>query len=80
MFDYCMRVSCTVRNVGEGGGDVTVDLEILSPDGRPMYVQSLAGFMRPGDVQNFTYDFKQAKLLGSQSRGECPVLRVNPST
>ncbi len=71
LLDYCVRVSCVVRNTGDGSGTANVDVQLLGKDGAPQYVESLHAKLAPSDTTTLRHEFREAKLLGGPAEARC---------
>ena len=71
LLDYCVRVSCVVRNTGDGSGTANVDVQLLAKDGSPRHVESMHAKLAPGDTTTLRYEFREAKLLGGSAEARC---------
>lgn len=65
LLDYCIRVSCNVRNAGPVPGQAVVDLLFMDANGSLQQKETQRIELGPGDSRTIRYDFKEAKLLGS---------------
>lgn len=71
--DYCVRVTCTLKNDGMVPGQAVVDAQLLDPEGKVLHTQSLRAELGPGDTRTLTHDFTEAKLLGNGAEARCVV-------
>lgn len=72
--DFCLRVSCTVRNDGSLPGQAVVDLQVLGKDGAPLHTHTERVELGPGDTKTLSHDFAEVKLAPKERNGRC-VLR-----
>ena len=78
LLDYCVRVSCTIFNSGEGGGTAIVDLQVLDSNSYPILTETERLQLGSYDTKTVTHDFTNASLLGSQSYVNCQIRDQSP--
>lgn len=71
LFDYCIRVYCTVVNQGDAPGTGVITYQFARDDGRTFHGETTVT-LQPGETKIVPYDFAEAKLLSS-SRYSCAV-------
>jgi hypothetical protein len=65
--DYCIRVSCSIQNVGNGSGQVAVELTYQESEEK-VYTQTIRKELGPGDTTTVHHNFTEAKLLNAFSK------------
>lgn len=73
LLDYCLRVSCTVKNDSVVPGQAVLDLQLLDAQGAVQHTQTERLDLGPGDTRTASHDFTQAKLLGKEAQFACVV-------
>ena len=64
--DYCIRVSCSIKNTGNASGEAAIELTYIeSPE--KTYTETIRKTLKPGDSTSVEHNFKQAKLFGGSS-------------
>lgn len=71
LLDYCVRVSCKVRNVGLVNGSAKVEMQLLA-EGQPPSAHSTSVTIAKGQETVITHDFGDARLKDSH-KGRCIV-------
>ena len=71
--DYCVRVTCEVRNVGKGDGTPRVEMKLI-PEGKTPVVSTESISVPAGTAKKVSHDFGAAKMLDSH-KGACVVQR-----
>ena len=71
--DYCLRVTCTVKNDSPIPGQAVVDLQLLNRKGEVKHTQTERVELGPGDTKTVKHDFTEAKLLGKESKYACVI-------
>ncbi len=72
LFEYCVRVRCTVSNVGDGAGRVAVQASLRA--GAEPFRKTERVFLRPKQKETLVMDFPEAHL-GVDYQERCLVLR-----
>lgn len=72
LFEYCVRVRCTVSNVGDGAGRVAVQASLRG--GAEPIRKTERVFVRPKQRETIVIDFPEARL-GENYEERCLVLR-----
>lgn len=70
--DYCMRVTCTLKNDGPIPGQAVVDLELVGPGDAVVHTETERAELGPGDTRTLTHDFTDAKV-GEEVQPRCVV-------
>lgn len=70
--DYCVRVSCALKNDGPIPGQAVVDLELVGPEDVVIAAHTERLELGPGDARTLQHDFTEAKL-GQDVLGRCKV-------
>lgn len=71
LFNFCLRVTCVVRNTGVVAGTARVELRVHSQAGATQYKHQELISIRPGETREVVHDFPEAKLFGSSARYSC---------
>lgn len=71
--DFCVRVSCTVKNEGAIPGQAVVDLQILGPEGNVLFTETERTELGGGDTTTLSHDFTQAKITQKGRSPRCVV-------
>ncbi len=71
--DYCVRVSCTVRNDSQIPGQVVADLQLQSPEGKVLHTETARAELGGGDTTTLTHDFTQVKVTENAKTARCVV-------
>jgi serine/threonine protein kinase len=72
LFEYCVRVRCTVSNVGDGAGRVSVQASLRG--GAEPFRKTERVFLRPKQKETLVIDFPEARL-GENYEERCLILR-----
>ena len=59
--DYCLRVSCSIQNVGNAAGEAAVEIYLSGEN--ETYKETKRVNLKPGDTKSISHNFTQAKLL-----------------
>ena len=73
LFDYCLQVTCIVRNETPIPGEAVVDLQLLDGNGNLQHVHTERLNLGPGDTGTVTHAFQEAKLFGRDSSYRCDL-------
>ncbi len=71
--DFCVRVSCTLKNASQLPGQAVVDLQLLGPDGKVAHTETARAELGGGDTTTLTHDFTQVKVAGKALTPRCVV-------
>ena len=59
--DYCVRVSCSIQNVGNADGEAAVEIYLSSEN--DTYKETKRVSIKSGDTTSISHNFTQARLM-----------------
>jgi len=71
--DYCLQITCVVKNDSPLPGQAVVDLQLLDAGGNIQHTHTERITLGAGDTGTVTHAFTEARLLGRESKYDCEL-------